>query len=289
MWDASRSRQWIRVPSATDDKYAHGVLGVITGSQTYPGAAVLGVEAAMRSGIGMVRYLGDAEPARLVLERRPEAVTVSGRVDGYLIGSGIDAASLDEKNHAGQSLSNRILDALAEAVPTVLDAGALGFVTRTLGATVITPHHRELARLLSERGNSNVVSVDEVSAHPDLWARRAAEETGATVILKGAQTCIAYSTAQGTHTIRVDSLTTWMATAGTGDVLAGITGALLATHARELSVAAQPTQVLGELAATAAFVHAEAGKLASAGGPLVALDVARGIPRVIAQLVGGEK
>src|SRR3954470_13754689 len=97
-WTAADTAREYRVPEASDDKYSRGVLGVLTGSAQYPGAAVLGVEAAARTGAGMVRYLGDAEAARLVLQRRPEIVTAPGRVQAWLIGSGMAAA-----HHGGET------------------------------------------------------------------------------------------------------------------------------------------------------------------------------------------
>ena len=87
---------WIAEPSASDDKYSRGVLGVATGSDRYPGAAVLGVEAALRTGVGMVRYVGPSRATDLVLARRPEAVPGRGRVQAWLIGSGMDAADRDD-------------------------------------------------------------------------------------------------------------------------------------------------------------------------------------------------
>ena len=75
IWTAEDAREWIAVPTADDDKYSRGVLGVITGSHDYPGAAVLGVEAAARTGVGMVRYTGPRAVGVMVLARRPEIVT----------------------------------------------------------------------------------------------------------------------------------------------------------------------------------------------------------------------
>ena len=279
-WVASDAREWIRIPAASDDKYSHGSLGVFTGSTAYPGAAVLSVEAAARSGIGLIRYFGPAEPSHLVLERRPEVVTVPGRVDAYVIGSGVDPAELA----ADPGRNEAIMDALVSGAPIVLDAGALDFAARTTGPTVITPHARELARLLTSHAIE--ISLDEVLADPARWAAVAAEEFAVTVVLKGAHTliCSPGSSGQTDFVARVESSTSWMATAGTGDVLAGITGALIATHAQQL--AGNPHH-MAQLAATAVFVHAEAGYLASAGGPLVALDVAETVPQVIASLIAG--
>src|SRR6188768_2589134 len=94
LWTPADARDWIAVPDADSDKYARGVLGVVTGSDRYPGAAVIGVEAAIRTGVGMVRYLGADRPANLVLQRRPEIVTAEGRVKAWLIGSGMDPGKL---------------------------------------------------------------------------------------------------------------------------------------------------------------------------------------------------
>src|SRR6188508_2960194 len=89
-WTAEDAAGWVAAPAPDDDKYSRGVLGVVTGSPDFPGAAVLGVEAAHRTGVGMVRYIGHRVPCRAVLDRRPETVTVPGRVQAWLIGSGID-------------------------------------------------------------------------------------------------------------------------------------------------------------------------------------------------------
>ena len=124
----------------------------------------------------------------------------------------------------------------------------------------------------------------EVARIPDAWAQRAADEFGATILLKGAVTHIATPAndrGERFHAV-VSSNTHWMASAGTGDVLAGILGALVATHADAVTA---DQDALGPLAATAAYIHAQAGERASAGGPLVALDVAEAIPSVIASLL----
>src|SRR6476646_3403586 len=92
-WTLEDAGRVLRRPTATDDKYSRGVVGIRTGSDRYPGAAVLGVEAAWRAGIGMVRYLGPERAAQLVLARRPETVTADGRVQAWVVGSGMDAVT----------------------------------------------------------------------------------------------------------------------------------------------------------------------------------------------------
>jgi hydroxyethylthiazole kinase-like uncharacterized protein yjeF len=253
---------WIAVPDDDDDKYSRGVLGFVTGSARYPGAAVLGVEAALRTGVGMVRDLGPGRATRLVLQRRPEAVTTDGRVQAWVLGSGHDPQERDE-------LTRRHLEtALSQHVPVVLDAGALELWPQATGPRVLTPHAGELARLLD-------VGKDAVLADRAGAARRAAETTGGTVLLKGAETLVVSS--DGVLR-RVRNATPWLATAGAGDALAGILGALVATHA--------DTADLAPVAAAAAWIHGEAARRVSAGGPFTVLDLCAALPGVVRELVG---
>lgn len=272
IWTAEDAREWIAVPTADDDKYSRGVLGVITGSHDYPGAAVLGVEAAARTGVGMVRYTGPRAVGGIVLARRPEIVTQSGRVQAWLIGSGMNAG------RRTFVLGGEIQQALAQGLPTVLDAGALDLAPDATGPTVITPHARELAELLSPR--STEATLDAIRADAATWAARAADEFAVTVLLKGSTTHVA---SPGSPSYAVTDAPGWLATAGTGDVLAGILGALLATNTER--IARDPALALPALAATASFLHSRAADLASGGGPITALDVAEHVPAAIAALL----
>lgn len=270
-YSAVEAARAIAVPAADGDKYSRGVLGIVTGSEKYPGAAVLGVEAASRTGVGMVRYLGPERPAGFVLARRPEVVTADGRVQAWLFGSGTEPAT-DPDERA------ELVERLDQRLPTVLDAGALDLVPEAKGPTVVTPHFGELVPVLHAAGID--VSKDDVAAEPERWAVRAAAETGVTVLLKGATTYIA--DASGLR-FAVRAGQPWLATAGSGDVLGGVLGALLATHGPELGD--DPSR-LAELAAAAAWIHGEAGRVASGGGPIQALDVAEALPVVIRRLLG---
>ena len=272
-WTAADARRCLRVPRASDDKYSRGVLGVRTGSDAYPGAAVLGVDAASRTGVGMLRYLGPETPTRLVLQRRPEVVTASGRVQAWLLGSGMDA---DQRSDA-QTASLR--DALGEGLPVILDAGALDLVQDAGADTIITPHAGELASVWARVG----VAVDRttIAEHPVHWTVETAERFGVTVLLKGARTVVA---GPSTPTITVTASSSWAATAGSGDVLGGILGALLATNAEFLPD--EGPGILSRVAATAAFLHQAAGARASGGGPIVALDIAEAVGATIAELLG---
>jgi hydroxyethylthiazole kinase-like uncharacterized protein yjeF len=273
-WRAEQARDWIAVPEAWDDKYSRGVLGVCTGSAEYPGAAVLGVQSAARTGVGMIRYLGPGPASQLVLARRPEVVLGSGRVQAWLLGSGMNADALDA------TTAEHLAEAAASGLPVICDAGALDHARRATGPTIITPHFRELAGLLARVGAA--VHPATIAADPGQWAGRAADLLGVTVLLKGSVTWIAHPAGAR---LTVSASPSWLATAGSGDVLAGILGALLATHEDSMHTDAAATAAL---AATAAWVHAEAARRASAGGPITALDVADAVPGTIAALLAGQ-
>jgi hydroxyethylthiazole kinase-like uncharacterized protein yjeF len=270
LWTARDARGHIVLPSQNDDKYSRGVLGVITGSNEYPGAAVLTCEAAIRTGLGMVRYFGPTYPQDLVLRQRPEVVTEPGKVQAWLLGSGINP------RNRGWIRSRGMRRALNQGLPAILDAGALSLVSQSTGPTLITPHYRELHRLLLSR--EITVTATAIEGDPKKWAQVAAREFDATVLLKGNVSVVASQESQ----IQLPASPTWLATAGTGDVLAGILGALIATQVVEIE---KNSDILSSIAATGSFIHARAAELASAGGPITAMDVAHSIPKVIAELL----
>ncbi|QGQ20892.1 bifunctional ADP-dependent (S)-NAD(P)H-hydrate dehydratase/NAD(P)H-hydrate epimerase [Cellulomonas sp. JZ18] len=260
------------VPGGTAQKYSRGVLGVVAGSAAYPGAAVLSVSGALGAGVGMVRYVGDAGPQ--VLAAHPEVVVGEGRVQAWVLGSGV--APDDDAQRA------RVRDALAHAVahdePAVVDAGALDLLPPRVPAhVVLTPHAGELATLLRGRGED--VSRADVEAAPLAHARRTHELTGATVLLKGAVTVVVGP--HGTAYTQADA-PAWLATAGAGDVLGGVLGAVLA--GRSADAVEDPT-LPAALAALAALVHGRAAHEANPGGPVAASDVAAAVPAVVAALV----
>ena len=277
-WEAEHARGWIAVPSESDDKYSRGVLGMVTGSARYPGAAVLGAEAAARTGVGMIRYLGAERAAQEVLRRRPEIVSAPGRVQAWLLGSGMDAGDRDDDD------LRRLREALDDGTALVIDAGALDLVMRASGPAVITPHFRELSRALGAAADDGAPTPDpdEILQDPGGWAERAASALGATVLLKGHTTHVA--TPDGSR-VTVTAGPSWLATAGSGDVLGGVLGALVATHAG--AIREHGHEALAALAATAAWVHGRAGEAASGGGPVTALDVAEAVPGVLRTLLAG--
>jgi hydroxyethylthiazole kinase-like uncharacterized protein yjeF len=262
--DADVARLWA-VPGAHDHKYTRGVVGMITGSARYPGAAVLGASAAVRSGAGMVRYLGDRDALGAVLAVRPEVVGAEGRVQSWVLGSGL----VDR--------DDRVQAAIGSGLPCVVDAGALASLPERMSPQVLlTPHAGELSALLGERGEA--VDREQVEAEPVRWARRAHELTGATVLLKGAATIVANDAGIWVAA----AAPAWLGTAGAGDVLAGLLGTVLAGHAAE--IAADPSRTAA-YAAMGAHVHGRAAQLANPGGPIAALDVADALGRAIAELL----
>jgi NAD(P)H-hydrate repair Nnr-like enzyme with NAD(P)H-hydrate dehydratase domain len=234
-------RSLLREAQPNDNKYSRGVVGFVTGSMQFPGAAILGVTAAMRTGIGMVRYLGPTHVADLLVEVRPEVVLVAGKAEAWVIGSGV--ASDDP----------RILEALEFDGRKVLDAGAITVanLARLTDQDFVTPHLGEAERI----GCTDLTSLTTL--------------TEAVVILKGSITRVGQ---RGQQTIEVGPNPADLATAGTGDVLAGILGSL---------TAANPAASGIELAKFAVELHAEAARVAATSGPVVALDVAEAVRAVV--------
>ncbi|MGY1737685.1 NAD(P)H-hydrate dehydratase [Geodermatophilus sp. SYSU D00684] len=251
----------LQPPGDVDDKYSRGVVGIVAGSATYPGAGVLCTGAALRTRPGLVRYAGTAADG--VRAAWPEAIVTAGRpgdagqVQAWVVGPGMgtddDARSV-------------LAEVLATDLPVVVDADALtmaarepDLVRRRTAPTVLTPHDREFERF------GVAVGADRVGS-----ARRLAADLGAVVLLKGSATVVADP--DGTAFVNGTG-TPEMATAGTGDVLSGILGALLATG----SPAA-------ETAAAAAHLHGRAGQVAAETGPVVAGDLVRRLSETVGRV-----
>lgn len=259
--------EFIRKPNAADDKYSRGVVGFVTSSDEFPGAALLGITAAMRAGVGMVRYLGPARVADLVLLARPETVLQDGKAQAWVVGSGVP---VDDEAQA-----ERIRKIVAEKNLVVVDAGALQIVDfkNCAAKCVLTPHAGESATLLTSLGHS--ITRSDVEADPIAAALQIAELTGQLTVLKGNRTVIA----QGTKTYQFDPAPAVLATAGSGDVLAGIIGALLAGNA-ESSMSGDIE--LFDVVKAAINLQAQAAALAAKDSTVVALDIAEAVGRVVA-------
>lgn len=255
-------------PRPDDDKYARGVLGIVAGGEAFTGAAILATTAAVCSGVGMVRYVGPPGPERLVRATVPEVVFGLGRVQAWVIGSGLD---LDSADPAQLDAAEQ---AIASDLPVLLDAGGLDLLAgRREAPTLLTPHAGELARLLS-RLTDRTVSRSQVCEAPLRLAQEAADQTGAAVLLKGSTTLVVPPSAAAAPVRSQSDAPAWLATAGAGDVLAGLAGTLLAGGLGVLDA--------GSLAA---LVHGVAADRANPGGPVRALAVAHGIPAAVGALL----
>jgi len=273
-WSSRDAKKCIIIPSELDHKYSRGVLGIITGSAQFPGAAVLSTSAASATGIGMIRFHSSSGLAHLVLHTSPSTVVQPGKVTAWLMGSGISTKKYSDittwLRHRWFALAKK------QTVPTVLDAGALSLAGSLEQPTIITPHSGELSALLTSRGLP--VSSEAIEGNPKKWVQNAAATLGVTVLLKGSITYVANENVL----IALPAATPWLATAGSGDVLAGIIGALVATNTIE--ILNDPNR-LAEVAATGAFIHAQAAKNASRGGPISAEMIVKEIPGAISQLL----
>ena len=237
-------------PASVAQKYSRGVVGLRTGSARYPGAATLSVAGANVGLVGMVRYDGSAADA--VRAAYPEVVG-PGQVQAWVTGSG-----------GGEAAAEALAACLDDGVPVVVDADALALVSGPLSVpAVLTPHAGELAAMLG-------VGRGEVEAAQLAHVRQAAERFGAVVLLKGRHTLVA----DPGGPVRVNTTgVPWLATAGAGDVLAGLVGALLAAGLTPF-----------DAASAGAWLHGAAARLAAQAGPLVASRVAAALPLVFAEL-----
>ncbi len=224
---------WLPQLAVDATKYSRGVLGLLAGSPAYPGAAVLAAGGALATGVGMLRAVADGEVASLLLAAHPEVVVTpcadlpqlvaDRRVTAWVCGPGLGG---------GAPTAQALTRVLATDAPVVLDADALTvlagdpLVAQTVRqrrpATVLTPHAGEMARLLGPDGPA----ASTVSRQVLRSAREAADRYQATVLLKGPTSVVV---SPGPGVVWVNSTgTPRLATAGSGDVLAGMIGALLA-------------------------------------------------------------
>ncbi|HEX3900926.1 MAG TPA: NAD(P)H-hydrate dehydratase [Mycobacteriales bacterium] len=270
--DAADVAALLPAPSAESDKYRRGVIGIVAGSDGYPGAALMSVGGALGTGPGMVRFIGSYGPAHVVRLRWPEAVVTqidagdadamraAGRVQAWVVGPGLGT---------GPDAKALVEAALDSDLPLVLDADALTILAtdsailhgRT-AATLLTPHAGELARLSGRQ--REWIEANRLTA-----AREAARMLGVTVLLKGSTTLVA----EPDGAVRVNTASTpYLATAGSGDVLSGVCGALLAGGLNAL-----------DAGSAGAFLHGLAGLIAAGdpAAPITAVDVLDSISEAI--------
>jgi hydroxyethylthiazole kinase-like uncharacterized protein yjeF len=247
-------------PDVESDKYRRGVVGVAAGSERYPGAAVLAVGAALHGGVGAVRYAGAA--AREVVRAHPETLVSeggpkdAGRVQAWVVGPGLSQDKDAER---------AVEEALAVGVPVLVDADGLRLLARRGAApanALLTPHAGEAAALLG--GIGVTVTPEEVEAERLRYAHELARGYGCTVLLKGSTTVVTGPSGPA----RVNPTgTPQLATAGSGDVLSGLAGGLLASGLSPL-----------DAGSVAAYLHGLAGRLSSDGAPTTAGAITAALP-----------
>jgi hydroxyethylthiazole kinase-like uncharacterized protein yjeF len=236
-------------PGPTSDKYTRGVVGLVSGSAAYPGAGVLSTGAAINGGAGMIRYAGGA--ADVVRARYPEVVVQQVPPRELRVQSWVAGPGMGTDDDARRLLA----EVLATDVPVLVDADGITLLGQSpellqnrSAPTILTPHDREFARIADGPTADRLDSV-----------RTAAAALRATVLLKGDATVVAAP--DGRAWINRTG-TPWLATAGSGDVLSGLIGSLLAAGL-------EPPLA----AAVGAYVHGVAGQLAAVEGPPSAVDV----------------
>ena len=298
LFDPQSARELLFAPSSDEDKYRRGVVGVVAGSDTYPGAGLLTTFAASNTGVGMVRLNSTRRVEDLVLHYAPGVVTVGGRIQSGVIGPGCT----NERYEDCRELAQFCIDS---KLPLVIDAGALDLVrslvdyadahSRSLSRTILTPHHGEAARLLTQLGSTR--SRADIDADPATSAKELASLTGAIILLKSSTTLCSYLRhEQGNRTQETFSIpqeTPWAGVAGSGDVLAGtVAGIAAGFQARAERRQGNPSISEAEcttLASLGAWVHAQAALRASVGSegktrPIQAIDIARALPEIIGGL-----
>lgn len=270
--EASDVVPMIGEPRIEDHKYRRGVVGIAAGSQRYPGAAVLTVGGARYAGAGMTCIIDRKDGvAAEVIRAYPEVVSAHddpramGRVRAWVCGPGFVG------DHHDVELISAVLEC---EVPVVLDAGALGALAADHGlrdrvharhqrglTTVLTPHAGEHAALFGDR--------------PD-----AAAAIGAIVVRKGPATVVEDPVGGGF----IDTAgTPALATAGSGDVLSGLVGGLLAHNAQIDDEDNSNGITAAQVVAAAVWLHGMAGRCATeVDRPIVAADLIRVMPDVIA-------
>ncbi|MGI9600260.1 MAG: NAD(P)H-hydrate dehydratase [Acidimicrobiales bacterium] len=245
---------WVPRRPADHHKWRAAV-AVIGGTSGMQGAARLASRAAMRSGAGYVRWLaidGQPDPGSAVEVVGQHFDTASFRADADRYAAVVMGPGLGTSESAAAVLA----DVVAADAPLVLDADALtlaagldrSLINARSGPTVLTPHDGEFARLAGAP-----VGEDRLTA-----ARSLAVEYRATVLLKGPTTVVADPDGRARL---VTSGSQALATAGTGDVLAGVVGAFLARGATPLDAAAGAAHVHGRAGSAAGSTSMVAGDL----------------------------
>ncbi len=297
--DATLARYLLK-PEADSHKYSRGVVRIIAGSQRFPGAGLLCVAGASHSGVGMIRLNAPERVENLVLAAHPQIVpdgpALTGTCDALVLGPGLDAQKADWEA-AAQLLENTpaVIDASAlEPVCALIKEGKL----RLHAHHILTPHDGELARCLNLFAGTNTGEIAgkladkadkplgkfAAETSPALrrriqGAQQLAALTGACVLAKGNRTVVVDAEAQ---VYLLPAATPWLATAGSGDVLAGLMGGLLALNVRAGAVHVGAPAASGS--ATSADAAGTSQQSVDAQGRGAALASAAALAPEIAQL-----
>lgn len=268
-------------PGARSDKYSGGVVALAAGSDTYPGAGILCATAAVRATPSMARFIGDNSITSLLPELvcHPD-VASAGQAQAWVVGPGrgTDATAATE-----------LRKILAQNLPTILDADALTLLARNTSLrqtvtehpmTILTPHEGEFSRLYQATFGS---APDAATG----WSRalhELAEELDSIILLKGRLTRI---TAPGQPVYSFNAGHSFAATPGSGDVLSGVLGAVIAQLSAATS-SPSPSEVITEVLHAGA-IHAHAAAIAAETpdgfAPCSASQIAAAIPQAIARLL----
>ena len=301
------------IPGPHDHKYTRGVARLVTGSEQYPGAAVLGTLAAQNTGVGMVRLETTETPQYLALHAAPGIVPGPGRSQAIAVGSGMDPEDQDTRERIHVALS----DARTDRVPIVIDAGALDIAARMVASeydftapAIWTPHAGEAAYILSVLDDRKW-KRSEVEELPLRAARKLADLTGGIIVLKGGTTLVVDPA--GTVYVQAQA-PAWAAVAGSGDVLTAVIAARVAQEQAKFEQSPEsPSEIslqeqVGRCAhavATAVWLHGMAATAAAGlaydfpdnplasrqkdavGNPIAAIDIARQLPNVLKQILQG--
>ena len=266
--DRSDVASWLPHSQLLDHKGKRGHTLVVGGSPGMRGAGRLAATAALRCGSGLVTLAaeGDFDAPDSVMTHRLEGPLGNiDRFDAVVIGPGLGTGIVARK---------RIEEVFAAGIPAVLDADALNVlagdaaaIASATGPVILTPHPGEAARLLGSTPSD--IETDRLAA-----ARALAQKTRAVVVLKGARTIVCDGTIGDEHCSINPTGGPALATAGSGDVLAGAIGALLAQGVTAADAARAAVYVHGAAGDALAAEHGERGVVSS--------DLPVAIARVIA-------
>lgn len=305
-----RAASFFRAPGGVDNKYTRPVVQVVTGSDTYPGAGLLSVLGAVHAGAGLVRFDGMRRVSATVVDHVPEVVLGSGWSHSVVVGCGFDRKMSAHAEAAVRRASEAKL-------PVVVDAGGLlefGGWPHSGAHLVLTPHAGEAARLYlsmtehgegraedvvfegsrrkknqkgaSDREAKRKVIAERISRDPIAMAMEIAQTSSSTVVLKGSTTVVAG--AEG-EVWTVEAPSGWAATAGSGDVLAGVLGTVLAANRDDedkVAVVAAGVMAHAYAAGIASRVVDLAGhRTGSLGQPITATQIARALPAAVGALL----